>query len=116
VLAITQSNAEVLRGGFEELVAEVSDWQPVVAIVEDGRAVSMCHSVRITSETHEAGVKTLPGFRGKGYAQDVVTGWAHLVRSLGALPLYSTSWDNTASQAVARKLGLAPYGTDFHIT
>jgi hypothetical protein len=25
------------------------------------------------------------------------------------MPLYSTSWDNTASLAVARRLGLMPY-------
>jgi predicted GNAT family acetyltransferase len=72
--------------------------------------------VRITHEAHEAGVETLPDFRGRGYATDVVAGWARLVRSLGAVPLYSTSWENAASQAVARKLRLVQYGADFHIT
>jgi len=31
-------------------------------------------------------------------------------------PVYSTSWENAASQAVARKLGLTMYAADFHIT
>ena len=116
LLAITETNAESLRGGFEELVAELPISQPFVALIEEGRAVSVCRSVRITSEAHEAGVETLPDFRGKGYAKDVVAGWARLVQSMGAIPLYSTSWENTASQAVAKKLHLIPYGADFHVT
>jgi hypothetical protein len=45
-----------------------------------------------------------------------VAGWARVVQSLGAMPFYSTSWENTASQAVAKKRHLVPYGTDFHVT
>lgn len=115
-LALTERDAGVLRGGFEELVAELPDWQPFLALLDVGRAVSVCRSVRITAEAHEAGVETLPDFRGRGYATDVVAGWALLVRSLGAIPLYSTSWGNAASRAVARKLRLVEYGADFHIT
>ena len=92
------------------------DWQPFLAIVEAGRAVSVCRSVRITGEAHEAGVETLPEFRGKGYAKDTVAAWARSVQSMGAMPLYSTSWENTASQAVVKKLHLVQYGADFHIT
>ncbi|HEX6625145.1 MAG TPA: GNAT family N-acetyltransferase [Pyrinomonadaceae bacterium] len=116
LLAVTETDAGLLRGGFEELVAELPDGQPFVALVEEGRAVSVCRSVRITTAAHEAGVETLPDFRGRGYAKDVVAGWARLVHALGAVPLYSTSWENTASQAVAKKLGLTAYGADWHIT
>ena len=116
LLAITATHAERLRGGFEELIAELPDWQPFLAIVEESRAVSVCRSVRITPDAHEAGVETLSDFRGRGYAQDVVAGWARVVQSLGAIPLYSTSWENTASQAVAKKLHLVPYGADFQVT
>lgn len=116
LLAITETNAERLRGGFEELIAELPAWQPFLALVEEGRVVSVCRSVRITPAAHEAGVKTLPNFRGKGYAKDVVAGWARVVQSMGAIPLYSTSWENTASQALAKKLHLVPYGADFHVT
>jgi len=115
VLTITQTNAEMLWGGFEELAAELPDWQPCVAIVVEGRAVSVCCSVRITLKAHEAGVETLPEFRGKGHAKDVVAGWARMVRSMGAMPLYSTSQENTASQEVAQKLHMVLYGTDFHV-
>jgi len=40
----------------------------------------------------------------------------HIVRSMGAIPLFSTSWENAASQAVAKKLRLAQYGADYHVT
>ncbi|MGH2617528.1 MAG: GNAT family N-acetyltransferase, partial [Thermomicrobiales bacterium] len=41
--------------------------------------------------------------------------WAQAVRQEGRIPLYSTSWENLASQAVARKLGLVLYGVDLDI-
>jgi hypothetical protein len=113
---VTEKHSMRLRRGFEELMAELADWQPFVALVEDGHAVSVCRSVRITPEAHEAGVETLPDFRGRGYAVDVAAAWASRVRARGAIPLYSTSWDNEASQAVARKLHLACYGADFSVS
>jgi hypothetical protein len=116
LLHVTEANAEVLRGGFEELLAELPFAQPFVAVVEEGRAVSVCRSVRVTTAAHEAGVETLPDFRGRGYATDVTAGWARLVRDAGAAPLYSTSWENTASQSVAKRLRLVQYAADFHVT
>ena len=44
-----------------------------------------------------------------------VLGWAAHVQARGALPIYSTSWSNTASQAVARSLGLVQFAADFHV-
>lgn len=113
--ALTEKDAWALQGGFEGLAAELPAWQPFVALVEGHRAVSVCRSVRITSEAHEAGVETLSDFRGRGYAKEVVAEWARLVRAAGATPLYSTSWENNASRAVARKLRLRCYGADFQV-
>lgn len=115
LLAVTENNAEMLQGGFEDLISDVSVEQPFVAHIEGNRAVSVCRSVRITSEAHEAGLETLPDFRGKGYAKQVAAEWARRVRVAGAIPLYSTSWENNASQAVARKLHLKCYGADFQV-
>jgi len=116
IVSIRSGNSDVLRSGFEAWIDDVTDRRPFFAVLQAGRAVSLCCSVRITSEAHEAGVETLHAFRGRGYAPDVVSSWARAVRLLGCLPLYSTSWDNTASQRVAQKLALVAYGADFHIS
>ena len=84
--------------------------------MREGRAVSVCGSVRITPDAHEAGVETSADARGHGFSVAAVAAWARAVRKLGAEPLYSTSWDNAASRAVARKLDLIPYAADYHIT
>lgn len=84
---LAEDDAGMLHGGFEGLVEELPGWRPFLAVVDGERAVSVCRNVRITPEAHEAGVETLPEFRGMGYARDVVAGWALRVRSLGAEPL-----------------------------
>ncbi|MDF2815750.1 MAG: hypothetical protein K0Q81_1950 [Paenibacillus sp.] len=117
VVSITRENmTEFLRDGFEWLPSEIDYVQPCIALVRESRAVSICRSVRITSRAHEAGLETLDTFRGKGYAAAVVAGWAMAVRKKEALPLYSTSWDNLASQSVARKSASSFYGVNFTIT
>ena len=116
LVAITRANADLLAADFRDWLADVGRCNPLLALVHEGRVVSLCASVRITPAIHEAGMETLPAERGRGFAGAVVGGWARAVRELGAEPLYSTSWENTASQAVARKLGLLPFGADFHLT
>jgi predicted GNAT family acetyltransferase len=105
VVRITRENSEFLRGGFAHLIPELDQVQPFVAVIEDEQAVSVCHSVRLSSQAHEAGVDTLESYRRRGYATTAVAGWAVTVRALGFTPLYSTSWDNVASQGVARRFG-----------
>lgn len=113
---ITEQNADLLRDFFTDWVPGIGSIQPCVAVVDDGRAVSVCCSVRISPQAHEAGVETAERYRGRGYAPVVVAGWATAVRGLGRIPLYSTSWENAPSQRVASKLGLILYGSDLHVT
>ncbi|MFB0844948.1 kasugamycin N-acetyltransferase AAC(2')-IIb [Paenibacillus oleatilyticus] len=116
VVGVTRENmTELLRGGFEWLISEIDYAQPCIALVREGRAVSVCRSVRITARAHEAGLETLEEFRGRGYAADVVAGWAKAVRNTECIPLYSTLCDNLSSQNVARKSGLSFYGVNFTI-
>jgi hypothetical protein len=113
---ITQANAHILQAHLPEWISVVPCWQPMLAIVVDGQAVSVCCSVRLTDSAHEAGVETAPDYRGRGYAGHVVAAWARAVHAQDRLPLYSTSWTNAASRAVARKLGLILFGSDVHLT
>lgn len=116
LVRLTAGNAHLLRGGdLEPWLEDIGQSEPLVALVRDDRAVSVCGSVRITPQAHEAGVETSAGARGHGFAVAVVAAWARAVRQLGAEPLYSTSWDNAASQAVAGKLGLIPYASTLHM-
>ena len=116
VVIITKKNTGLLRDFLADWIPDIDSCQPCIAVVDTGRAVSLCCSVRISPRAHEAGVETAERYRGRGYAPAVVSGWATAVRELGRIPLYSTSWEHAASQRVASKLGLLLYGSDFHVT
>lgn len=113
---VTDANAEILGRFLSPWLPDVVTAQPLFALTVNGDAVAVCASVRITDAAHEAGVETVPEYRGRGYAGAVVSAWAAAVRRAGAEPLYSTSWQNVASQSVARMLGLRQFGVDLHIT
>lgn len=82
---------------------------PVLAIVEDGYPVSVCFSARWSDDAAEAGLETAAAYRGRGYGPRVAAAWALAIRTSGRTPLYSTSWTNHASLAVAGKLNLLTY-------
>ena len=100
---------------FSWLVPELDDRRPCCVVLQDGIAVSLCFSSRRSPRAAEAGVETIPAYRGNGYATAVTAAWARAVREEGLTPLYSTSWENGASRAVARRLGLSQYGTDWSV-
>jgi RimJ/RimL family protein N-acetyltransferase len=114
-VTITSENRHLLGAHYAYTLQILADREPVAVIADNGAAVAVCFSARGTNRAAEAGVHTMEAYRGRGYAADTVRAWAAAVRASGRLPLYSTSWDNTASQAVARKLGAVLYGTDFSI-
>lgn len=88
---------------------------PVMSILEDGFPVSICFCARLADRSAEAGLETAEGFRGRGYGPRVTAAWALAIRASGRIPLYSTSWTNSASLAVARKLGLVAYASDWSL-
>jgi hypothetical protein len=102
-------------GHFPWIEAELDDRRPCYAVVREGIAVSLCFSSRRSPRAAEAGVETVAAHRGNGYAAAVTAAWAKAVREEGLTPLYSTSWQNEASRAVARRLGLIQYGTDWSV-
>jgi RimJ/RimL family protein N-acetyltransferase len=117
VVWVSETNSHLIRETFPWLVPLLSERElgPVTAAVEQGRAVALCFCSRRPGRAVEAGVETLPAFRGKGYATATVGAWAAEVSRRGIIPLYSTSWDNLASQAVAHKLGMVQYGEGWSI-
>lgn len=88
---------------------------PTAIAVADGAAVSCCFCSRLTPRAAHAGLETAEGYRRRGYAVDATATWAAAVFASGRQPLYGTTWDNLASQGVARRLGLQLYGEDWSI-
>jgi hypothetical protein len=120
VVLITEANSKLLQSAFPWMIpllgnGDNGDNGPVTATVEQGSAVSLCFCARRPAQATEAGVETLPAFRGRGYATATVAAWAAEVTRRGVIPLYSTSWENAASQEVARHLGMEIYGEDWSI-
>lgn len=113
---ITSEHADVLAPHFPWLLEELSGRAPAVGILSGGEIVSLCCCARVGSDAVEASLETVGSARRSGFASAVVAAWAGDVRAMGLLPLYSTSWSNTASRAVAARLGLLPYGEDIHFT
>lgn len=111
---VDQTNIHLAAHTFPWLLEEFDDWQPCLAVVDDGKFVSVCLSVRISAMAHVAGVNTLEDYRRKGYATAVAVEWGIAVRELGLIPIYSTELDNEASQGVATKAGLLLYNADHH--
>ena len=115
-VTITPENVGVLQAHYPYTRGHLAALAPVVAVVQDGMAVATCYSARITARVAEAGVHTVEAYRGHGYAAATTRGWAAALRATGLRPLYSTSWENTASQAVAAKIGAVQYAVEFSIT
>ena len=95
--------------------AEIPHRLPIMAVLQGGHAVSVCFSARRSPVAAEAGLETAGAFRGRGLGPQVTAAWADAIRSLGLIPLYSTSWSNSASLSVARKLRLIEATSDWSL-
>lgn len=108
---------DLLERHFRGWIAEEISWcSPIVAVMDGGYPVSVCFcATRNSAPAVEAGLETAAAFRGRGLAARVTAAWACAIRTSGRIPLYSTYWSNTASLAVARKLGLIQYASDWSL-
>jgi hypothetical protein len=100
------------------VIGEISAGRsPVMAIVDEhGYPVSICFCARASDAAAEAGLETAASFRGRGLGPRVASVWARALRASGRVPLYSTTWTNDASLAVARKLGLVAYASGWSVS
>jgi RimJ/RimL family protein N-acetyltransferase len=113
---ITAGESSAWLDAFPWLREEFEAVAPVAIAFEAGEPAAICHSPRgLTTAAAEAGVETIERFRGRGLAAAAVACWARAVQRSGRLALYSTSWDNAASQAIARRLSARLYGEDWHV-
>ncbi len=65
VMLVTDRNAHVLETLLAPWFPDVAASYPLFALTVDGNAVSVCGSVRRTLEADEAGVETVPAYRGR---------------------------------------------------
>jgi len=123
--AVPQSNGIVVVNDERLLDRHFRGWvpgeiaagrAPVMAVVEDDVPISICFCARPSQVAAEAGLETAEAYRGRGYGTRVTAAWALAMRTLGRMPLYSTSWSNHASLAVARKLGLVAYACSWGLS
>jgi hypothetical protein len=109
-IRISADTRDLVRDTFPWLYDEYAEWWPAFAVLHDGAGVSACFSSRVGPLAMAAGVSTLPEFRRRGYAAIATAAWGAAVRMTGRIPFYGTSWDNLASQGVARRLDLLMHG------
>ena len=114
--AVQIDDLKLIEHNFRGWIAdEIPDRSPIFAIIEDGYPVSICFCARKSEIAAEAGLETAAPFRGRGFGPKVVAAWAAAIRAARRIPLYSTSWTNEASRAVARKLGLEQYASNWNL-
>jgi hypothetical protein len=88
---------------------------PVVAVLANDYPVSICFCARRSDSAAEAGLETAAIYRRRGLGVRVTAAWAWAIRAAGRVPLYSTSWTNESSLAVARKLNLVTYASTWSL-
>ena len=109
---VTDATLPIVRETHPWLYRDLSTFGPCFVVLRDGVAASICFGSRIGALALEAGLFTLPDHRGRGYAVAVTAAWGAAVSASGRTPLYSTTWENLASQGVARRVGLTTFGAD----
>ncbi|MCM3387147.1 GNAT family N-acetyltransferase [Ureibacillus chungkukjangi] len=115
IIQVKHENKALLKPYFPYTFEDFEYKKPCFVVMKDNKPISICCSARQTEEAAEASVFTNENYRGKGYGIEVTNAWAAEVQRQGRVALYSTSWDNFASQALARKLDLIQFGTDIHM-
>ena len=115
IVEININNRDTLKNNFKYTWGNLEHLLPCSAKIVNGKAVSICRSVRKYKNILECGVDTVKAVRGMGYGSSVVAHWAKRVWENHQIPCYSTQWDNIASIALAKKMKLRQYAIDISI-
>jgi hypothetical protein len=116
LVEVGEANEQLLRFGFPDLIPSLQARQPLLAVVRDGVAISVCYSMRLTKTAAVAGVRTLSRYREQGHGTAVTLGWAAEARGRGLVPLFGAEWDNRGSLGIARRLQLIQFGSGLYYT
>jgi GNAT superfamily N-acetyltransferase len=95
-------------GGRPGLAASGMAW----GAFHDGRAVAIAAAFYVGRAYEDVGVVTEPGHRGRGLSTACAAALVGDIRARGRRPSWTTSPDNTASRAVAARLGFVPVRDD----
>jgi RimJ/RimL family protein N-acetyltransferase len=113
---LTLDDVPLFSPYFPWLKADIEAGQPAFGVVRDGAVVGQCCCARLGPKAAEAGLEVAEAYRGQGIARDCTAAWAGHISENGRTAMYSTSWENEVSQAVAAALGFEMYATDWHAT
>jgi RimJ/RimL family protein N-acetyltransferase len=112
---LAEADKDALAPHFAWALADIEAGQPVFGVFRDGAVVAQCCCSRLTNRVAAAGIEVVEAYRGAGFAKDCARAWARQVRDSGLIPLWGTTWENEASQAIAAAVGFEEYGTDWHL-
>ncbi len=115
VVLLDAARRHTLADSFPHTRRHLLALVPCAARLVDGKAVSICRTIRRSRFALEAGVDTLEAHRGRGTGAAVVAAWAEQAWREGRVPCYSTEWTNGASMALAHRLHMIPVGAEFTI-
>jgi hypothetical protein len=90
-------------------------WEPWCAALDGDDIASLAFAARLGERGAEAGVTTVRGMRGRGFAAAATAGWASHPALDGRVLFYSTSIQNASSQRVPARLGLRLLGFSLSI-
>ena len=86
IVHLTPERVELLGEEFAALRPVLALRQPCFAALSEGRAVAACYVAARSPRAAEAGVETLPGFRGRGLASRATASWARRRACGGTAP------------------------------
>jgi GNAT acetyltransferase-like protein len=96
---------DVIRDSFDDDLHAVLEEELIAGAVVDGQVVSVGCTYGFREKFVDVAISTLPAYRGRGYAAAAASLVASRTQAAGNVPIWSCAPTNTASLAVAARLG-----------